>query len=51
MKMLKKVILVIIFFSISIALVVIGNGYDMYKSALKEKKQIMQKYKKYHKCI
>ena len=36
MKMLKKVILVIIFFSISIALVVIGNGYDMYKSALKE---------------
>ena len=36
MKMLKKGILVIIFFSISIALVVIGNGYDMYKSALKE---------------
>lgn len=36
MKMFKKVILVIIFFSISIALVAIGNGYDMYKSALKE---------------
>lgn len=34
MKMLKKVILVLIFFSISIGLVAIGNGYDMYKKAL-----------------
>lgn len=36
MKMLKKVILVLIFFSISIGLVAIGNGYDMYKAALQE---------------
>lgn len=36
MKMLKKVILVLIFFSISIGLVAVGNGYDMYKTALKE---------------
>ena len=36
MKMLKKVILVLIFFFISIALVAVGNGYDMYKSALEE---------------
>lgn len=35
-KMLKKVILVLIFFSISIGLVAVGNGYDMYKTALKE---------------
>lgn len=34
MKMLKKIILSIIFFSISIGLVAIGNGYDMYKTAL-----------------
>ncbi len=36
MKMLKKVVLVLIFFSISIGLVAVGNGYDMYKNALKE---------------
>lgn len=36
MKMLKKVILMLIFFSISIGLVAVGNGYDMYKTALKE---------------
>lgn len=36
MKMLKKVILVLIFFFISIALVAVGNGYDMYKAALEE---------------
>lgn len=36
MKMLKKVILVLIFFSISIGLVAVGNGYDMYKLALQE---------------
>lgn len=36
MKMFKKVVLVLIFFSISIALVAIGNGYNMYKSALEE---------------
>lgn len=36
MKMLKKVILVLIFFSISIGLVAVGNGYDMYKNALAE---------------
>jgi len=34
MKMFKKVILAIILFSISIGLVAIGNGYDMYKTAL-----------------
>lgn len=36
MKMLKKVILAMIFFSISIGLVAVGNGYDMYKNALSE---------------
>ncbi len=36
MKMLKKVILFLIFFVISIGLVAVGNGYDMYKTALKE---------------
>lgn len=36
MKMLKKVILVLILFSISITLVAVGNGYDMYKSALEK---------------
>lgn len=36
MKMIKKVVLVLIFFSISIGLVAIGNGYNMYKSALEE---------------
>lgn len=36
MKMFKKVILVLVFFSLSIGLVAIGNGYDMYKTALEQ---------------
>ena len=36
MKMLKKVILFLIFFSISIGFVAVGNGYNMYKKALEE---------------
>lgn len=36
MKVLKKVILVIIVVSISIGLLVIGNGHDMYKKAIKQ---------------
>ena len=34
MKMLKKVILFLIFFSISIGFVAVGNGYNMYKKAI-----------------
>jgi len=34
MKILKKVVLVVILVSISIGLLVIGNGYDMYKEAI-----------------
>ena len=34
MKILKKVIFVIILVSISIALLFIGNGYNMYKDAI-----------------
>ncbi len=36
MKMLKKVILFLIFFSISIGFVAVGNGYNMYRKALEE---------------
>lgn len=36
MKILKKTILVIIVISISIGLLVIGNGHDMYKNAIKQ---------------
>ncbi len=36
MKILKRVIFVIILVSISIGLLVIGNGYDMYKTAIQE---------------
>lgn len=35
MKVLKKVIFVVILISISIGLLVVGEGYDMYKEALK----------------
>ena len=36
MKTLKKVILAVILVSISIGLLFVGNGYDMYKSAIEE---------------
>ena len=36
MKILKKVVLVIILFSMSIGLLIIGKGYDMYKVAIQE---------------
>lgn len=36
MKVVKRIIFVIILCSISIGLLVVGNGYDMYKQALKE---------------
>jgi len=36
MKIVKKVIFIILLILISIGLLVIGNGYDMYKEALKE---------------
>lgn len=36
MKNLKRVIFVIILVSISIGLLVIGNGYNMYKAAIQE---------------
>lgn len=35
MKVLKKVVFVVILISISIGLLVVGEGYDMYKEALK----------------
>ena len=36
MKILKKVVLVIILFSMSIGLLIIGKVYDMYKVAIQE---------------
>lgn len=36
MKVMKKVIFVVVLVSISIGLLVVGNGYDMYKKALQE---------------
>lgn len=36
MKVVKRVIFVIILVSISIGLLVVGNGYDMYKDAIKQ---------------
>jgi len=36
MKILKKVIIIIVLFCISIGLLVIGNGYNMYKNALNQ---------------
>lgn len=36
MKIVKKVIFTVVLVSISIGLLVIGNGYDMYKEALKQ---------------
>lgn len=36
MKIIKKVIFVVIVVSISIGLLVVGNGYDMYKNAISE---------------
>lgn len=35
MKVLKKVVFVVILISISIGLLIVGEGYDMYKEALK----------------
>ena len=34
MKVIKNIIFVVIVFSISIGLLVVGNGYDMYKDAI-----------------
>ena len=42
MKILFKIIIVILIFSISIGVFAIGNGYDMYKEAL-ENKPLLQK--------
>ena len=62
MKVIKNIIFVAIVFLISIGLLVVGNGYDMYKDAiskipltekvklLKKKKTIL-KLKKYQKYI
>lgn len=62
MKVIKNIIFVVIVFSISIGLLVVGNGYDMYKDViskipltekwklLKKKKTIL-KLKKYQKSI
>lgn len=36
MKFFKKVIFVIILVSISIGLLIVGNGYGMYKKAIEE---------------
>jgi len=36
MKIVKKVIIIVLLVFVSIGLLVIGNGYDMYKSALKQ---------------
>lgn len=36
MKILKRIIFVVILVSISIGLLVVGNGYDMYKDAIKQ---------------
>ena len=36
MKVLKKIIFVVILVTISIGLLVIGNGYNIYKEALNE---------------
>ena len=36
MKTIKKIILTIILVSISIGLLVVGNGYDMYKEAIEK---------------
>lgn len=36
MRVVKKIIFAVVLISISIALLVVGNGYDMYKEALKQ---------------
>ncbi len=36
MKIVKKIIFVVVLVSISIGLLVIGNGYDMYQEALEQ---------------
>ena len=36
MKVIKNIIFVVIVFSISIGLLVVGNGYDMYKQAIEQ---------------
>ena len=36
MKVIKKIIFVVILVAISISLLVIGNGYNMYKEALEQ---------------
>ena len=62
MKVLKKIIFIVVLVSISIGLLFVGSGYDMYKKAIEEKeekiklqrlkvKRIIQKFQSYHKCI
>ena len=60
MKTFLKVILLLILIGISIGLLLIGKGYDMYKEAIQETpleekveeiKQIIQKFQSCHKCI
>ncbi len=63
MKVIKNIIFVAIVFLISIGLLVVGNGYDMYKDAIskipltekvetiKEKEKTILKLKKYQKYI
>ena len=36
MKVIKKVIILVVLIILSIGLLIIGNGYDMYKNALEE---------------
>lgn len=36
MKVIKKIVFVVLIFTISIGLLVVGNGYDMYKEALEQ---------------
>lgn len=54
MKVIKKVILVVLLVSASIAVLVIGNGYNMYKEAIEQMpleqkvQRIIHRYKRCH---
>ena len=37
MKILKRIIFIVVLISMSIALLFVGNGYDMYKQAIEHK--------------
>ena len=36
MKILKRIIFIVVLISMSIALLFVGNGYDMYKQAIEQ---------------